>query len=111
MEKAVWYSTGVFAILSWVAAGYALFNPQVFNSIYTLFYLLSMSMFLTVLFLLQDPDANPKAKSTGFGLLTTIAVMLVVLLIFSSCSTGRQGYGCKGKESWKRMVERINKPY
>ena len=34
------------------------------------------------------------------------AVMTVLVLTMTSCGT--QGYGCKGKESWNKMVRRIN---
>jgi len=36
---------------------------------------------------------------------------LIILVMFASCAGSRTGYGCKGKESWKGMIKRINKPY
>lgn len=45
--------------------------------------------------------------------LMLIAVKLLFILLFaifvSSCKTS--GYGCKGKESWNKMVRRINNGY
>jgi PBP1b-binding outer membrane lipoprotein LpoB len=41
--------------------------------------------------------------------LQTITAVILLALIFSSCST-RSGYGCKGRESWGNMVKRINRP-
>jgi len=40
-----------------------------------------------------------------------IAVVLLGLVIatLTSCGT-RNGYGCKGNQSWDRMVRRINSP-
>jgi hypothetical protein len=40
-----------------------------------------------------------------------LAVILTGLIVslLSSCKTS--GYGCKGKESWGRMVKRINNGY
>jgi len=39
----------------------------------------------------------------------SIAVVLIVL--FSSCASSRNGYGCRGNESWNHMVKRINNGY
>ena len=36
---------------------------------------------------------------------------ILALILFVSCASGRKGYGCQGKESWKHMERRINKPY
>lgn len=38
-----------------------------------------------------------------------IMLTAILILFMSSCRTS--GYGCKGKESWGKMVKRINKPY
>jgi hypothetical protein len=40
-----------------------------------------------------------------------IAVVLLGLVIatLTSCGT-RNGYGCKGNQSWNKMVRRINSP-
>jgi len=35
--------------------------------------------------------------------------LMFFLTALTSCST-RNGYGCKGKESWNKMVRRINSP-
>lgn len=44
--------------------------------------------------------------------LVAFAVVLLGLVIatLSSCST-RNGYGCRGNQSWDKMVRRINSPY
>ena len=44
-------------------------------------------------------------------ILTTGIVSVLLTIIFTSCSSSRNGYGCRGRESWGRMVERINRPY
>jgi predicted small secreted protein len=41
---------------------------------------------------------------------TLTAITILLSIILSSCST-RNGYGCKGRESWGKMVNRINRPY
>jgi len=43
--------------------------------------------------------------------LLAVAVVLLGLIVatLSSCST-RNGYGCKGNQSWNKMVRRINSP-
>lgn len=38
-------------------------------------------------------------------------IMSVMLILLSSCAGTRDGYGCKGKESWNKMVRRINNGY
>ena len=39
-----------------------------------------------------------------------ITILLTFIIAFlTSCATS--GYGCKGKESWNKMVRRINSPY
>ena len=37
---------------------------------------------------------------------TAIFVVIILITILSSCKTS--GYGCKGNESWGKMVRRIN---
>jgi len=42
-----------------------------------------------------------------------ILIMIIFMSILSgltSCSSTRNGYGCKGKESWEKLVRRINSP-
>ena len=43
--------------------------------------------------------------------LIAIAIVLLGLIVatLSSCGT-RNGYGCKGNQSWNKMVRRINIP-
>lgn len=36
----------------------------------------------------------------------TIAILTAIVLFAASCKTS--GYGCKGRESWGKMVRRIN---
>jgi hypothetical protein len=36
----------------------------------------------------------------------TILAVIILATILSSCKTS--GYGCKGNESWGKMVRRIN---
>lgn len=38
-----------------------------------------------------------------------LCLLVLAVVVFSSCRTS--GYGCKGKESWKSMERRINRPY
>lgn len=53
-------------------------------------------------------------QTSSFALKVQTAIFVVILagLIISSLSSCRtSGYGCKGKESWGRMVKRINNGY
>lgn len=45
----------------------------------------------------------------GLGILVVILASFMLLMFMSSCST-RNGYGCKGNQSWNKMVRRINSP-
>jgi hypothetical protein len=40
-----------------------------------------------------------------------LLTVILILVLFSSCASGRKGFGCKGRESWGGMIKRINKPY
>ena len=41
----------------------------------------------------------------------SLFLMAVIALMFASCSGSKNGYGCKGKESWNKMTRRINNGY
>jgi hypothetical protein len=51
-------------------------------------------------FTLQKKKPNLKA---------VCATILLASILMASCTT-RNGYGCKGNQSWERMVRRINSP-
>lgn len=36
-------------------------------------------------------------------------ILAMVVVTFTSCSGSRNGYGCRGKESWNGMLRRINR--
>jgi hypothetical protein len=38
-------------------------------------------------------------------------LLTVIVALLTSCASSRNGYGCKGKESWNKMVRRINNGY
>lgn len=40
-----------------------------------------------------------------------LSIAVILLVLFSSCASSRNGYGCKGRESWGGMVKRINNGY
>lgn len=42
---------------------------------------------------------------------TLILAVILIGLIISALSSCRTGYGCRGNESWGRMVRRINSAY
>ena len=56
--------------------------------------------------LMTEPKATVKQETYGFSMLLLISIAVIVILFASSCS--HKGYGCKGNESWKQMVKRIN---
>lgn len=49
----------------------------------------------------------PKKKKPN--LKAACAIILLASILMASCSS-RNGYGCKGNQSWDRMVRRINSP-
>lgn len=62
-------------------------------------------------FLVLDPDNNNEERSVvkPISLLSIIAIIIMLMVTMTSCKT--TGYGCKGKESWNKMVKRINNGY
>ena len=50
---------------------------------------------------------NTKTNQMKKTILTLLAIAIVAIT-FSSCRTG---YGCRGNQSWGRMIQRINSPY
>lgn len=52
---------------------------------------------------------NERVMNQGLTSLILATIALVMVVMMSSCKTS--GYGCKGKESWKHMERRINRPY
>jgi hypothetical protein len=60
-----------------------------------------------------DDDAKfEKLKTTLDKLpkaMLTAAFVATLITSLASCRTS--GYGCKGRESWKSMERRINRPY
>jgi hypothetical protein len=52
---------------------------------------------------------NQMNRSKDIFNLIIIACLLLFGLTLSSCAT--QGYGCKGNQSWGKMVNRINAKY
>jgi hypothetical protein len=111
MEKGIWYSTGIFAILVWIAGFWVMFNPTGNGSDYTFLYLIGLAIVLSALFLMLEPGAPARQVNAGYSAILSMLVFIALMLFLSSCSTTRNGYGCKGKESWKQMERRINKPY
>jgi uncharacterized membrane protein len=60
-------------------------------------------------FLLLDPDNKNTKGIKPIGLLSIIAISIMLIIFMSSCSS-RNGYGCHGNQSWNKMVRRINAP-
>lgn len=52
-----------------------------------------------------------KKLITAERLVQTILILILLTAILTSCAGSRNGYGCKGRESWNKMVRRINSPY
>jgi len=111
MEKGIWYSTGIFAILVWIAGFWTLFNPHGIDSAYTCLYLIGLGVVLTALFLMLEPGATARQVNAGYSVILSMLVFIALMLFLSSCTSSKKGYGCKGRESWKQMERRINKPY
>lgn len=51
---------------------------------------------------------NKQSNTTAVIIL--IVMVLGLMLSMTSCST-KNGYGCRGNQSWGKMVKRINSGY
>ena len=115
MKKFFHYSFGVISVITGICFIYMFCKGQ-YNSM-----LVAAGIeccFSTILFIMLEPRPritqaqirhDDTVKNQGLGLLVIIALAVVVLLFASSCS--RNGYGCKGNQSWEKMVKRNNRAY
>jgi O-antigen/teichoic acid export membrane protein len=77
-------------------------------------YMISMAItaVLASVFLVLDPDNNnQKRRATPLVILSTLAIVIMLLIGLSSC--GGSKYGCghgAPRQSWNKMVNRINSP-
>jgi hypothetical protein len=111
MEKTIWYCTGISAAIVLIAGFWVLFNPQGIDSAYTFLYLIGLGIVLSALFIMQEPGAPARQVNAGYSVIVSMLVFVALMLVLSSCTSSRKGYGCKGRESWNGMIKRINKPY
>lgn len=67
-----------------------------------------MTLFIRNQIVNKKPYINNRAFKT-FIMKKLLAFALIIIVFLSSCRTS--GYGCKGRTTWKQMVERANRPY
>ena len=54
----------------------------------------------------EDKKYDNRCQSWGTGMLLLIAISAALVIFMSSCSN--KGYGCRGNQSWNKIVKRIN---
>ena len=70
---------------------------------------LFFSSFSAVFALIIEPKASERQQISGLSILIMGAVIAFIITVGTSCS--RNGYGCKGNQSWEKMVKRNNRAY
>lgn len=103
MKKYFSLTTGVISCITGVMSIIALYN----GNVTTFGILLGLTCIGSAVMILTDEQRTSTFKTVGLLFVIVMSVGLIISL--SSCS--RKGYGCQGKESWKHMEKRINKPY
>lgn len=117
MKKFFYYLFGVFSVVTGISFLYMFFAGQ-YNSI-----LVAAGFeccFSTIMFIMLEPRPRKtveqirhdnRIKGQGLGLLLMLAIAVAIITIASSCSPK---YGCghgAPKQSWNKMVNRINRGY
>ena len=105
MKKSFFLTTGVISCIAGIAGIVAL----IMGHSHLYFLLMGVTAIGACLFIMQDNEHKTLTKK--IALISCIAIAIMVIVSLSSCSSSRNGYGCKGKESWNKMVRRINSPY
>ena len=105
MKKIFYYSMLVTTIIGFLGFIYGVFGNGTSNTASTLG-LMFISLAAGSMALMTEPKATVKQETYGFSMLILISIAVIVILFASSCS--KQGYGCKGNQSWDKMVRRMN---
>ena len=107
MQKFFYRSCLVLTLISGASTTYLVVTGDYAKNIA----IFGLAIFETIAFCLiavmTKPMQTEKKKTTSLFTLLLITVFGAVLLL-SSCS--HNGYGCHGRESWKHMERRINRP-
>jgi hypothetical protein len=74
---------------------------------YTPFYLVFMSMLSGLMALTVEPGITKEQHDKMYGALIVFFSFIIVIIFMTSCSS-KNGYGCRGNQSWNKMVKRIN---
>lgn len=107
MKKLWFYFTGILACASGIIMLYLLVFGHTDDS-FVFPLLVFCTLAVVTLMLDEKPDEKSDRKTLiqGTKLLVLIASVAITILFLSSCAS--TGYGCKGNQSWKQMVKRIN---
>lgn len=116
MKKFFYYSFGLLSVITGICFMYLFFKGQ-FNG--TLLAVGIECCFSTILFIMLEPrprktkvqiERDDTIQFQGLGILIIITVVAVVIIGMSSCAPK---YGCghgAPKQTWNKMVRRINSP-
>jgi len=53
-------------------------------------------------------DDQSQQDLTSSQVILIMFIMMALLAGLTSCTSTRNGYGCKGNQSWEKLVRRIN---
>lgn len=69
-------------------------------------------LFFTVLHILSGENTDDVTWYKGFGVMLVACILLFIVVATSSCSANKYGCGRGApKQTWNKMVKRINSPY
>lgn len=114
MKKILYYFFGITGVVTGIISLVMFFTNQ-YTTLLGL--VIAECCFSVVVFImLEDRPKYTQAqirydktvKKQGLGILTMLAIATIVIMLASSCSSSRNGYGCHGNQSWGKMVRRIN---
>lgn len=107
MKKIMFYVTAISAATSGIIMLYLIFFGHTEKSfVFALLVFCTLTVVTLMLDKKPDEKSDKKTLIQGTMLLAVITTVAITILFLSSCAS--TGYGCKGNQSWKQMVKRIN---
>jgi len=117
MQKFFYYGLGVLSVITGVLFMYCFLTQDYWENPVVIVTLGVECMVSTILFIMLEPRPrkteaqrrhDDRIKNQGLGILTMITVAIAAIVLLASCS--RNGYGCRGNHSWKKMEWKNTRP-